>query len=256
MSCHFARDGSPLAWGALTIFALLVFALRMAAHAAQFEVGAGIAHANTQGNGTWYQDGFQHTLQLAQPAVELGVTWRLTQRMDWHLDAVSLGRYSSDSWDTTDANYNGTDGCVGACLPQQHFQGSGRVWGIQALLSLHTRGAWRFGVEGGPFLYRETWRLDVPNWYPTALPSSVPSWFTSRTPDAGWIMGQTIPIATYRSRWAVGTVVGATLAHGPWTLALSYYADGVGFGGHVGGWPPLWRGQTVVMISRVFGGRQ
>lgn len=256
MSRHFGRDGSPLAWAALTIGTILVLAIRLAAHAAQVEVGAGIAHASTQGNGTWYQDGFQHTLQLTQPVVEIGLTGRLTRHMDWHVDAVSLGRYSSDSWDTTDANYNGSDGCVETCLPLQHFQGSGRVYGVQALLSRHTTGPWRFGLEGGPFLYHETWRLNVPNWYPTALPGSVPAWFTSRTPSAGWIIGQTIPVATSGSRWALGAVVGATLAHGRWTLALRYYADGAGFPGHVGPWPPLWNGQTVVMISRVFGGGQ
>ena len=221
----------------------------LCAHAAQLEIGAGIAHATTQGNGTWYQDGFRHTLKLTQPVVEIGLTGRITRHMDWHVDAVSLGRYSTDSLDTTDGNYNGSDGCIGACLPLQHFEGSGRVWGLQALLSRHTTGSWRLGLEGGPILYHETWRLDVPNWYPTALPGAVPSWYTSQTPDAGWIIGQTIPITTYGSRWAVGAVVGATLAHGPWTLALRYYADGAPFPGHTGNWPPLWRGQAALTLD-------
>ena len=232
----FNRDGSPLVWTAITLAVLIVLGIRLQAHAAQIEIGAGIAHATTQGNGTWYQDGFQHTLTLTQPVVEIGLTGRLTPRMAWHVDAVSLGRYSVNSEDVLpDANYSPTapTHCTGPCNPFANFIGSGRVYGVQALLSRYTGGSWRFGVEAGPFLYHETWRLDVPNWY---------------TPS-----GQPFPIATDAARWAVGAVVGATVRHGPWTLALRYYADSKGFPGHAGNWPPLWSGQTALVLGYRFG---
>ena len=106
---NFNRDGSPLVWTVITLAVLILLAIRLQAHAAQIEIGAGIAHATTQGNGTWYQDGFQHTLTLTQPVVEIGLTGRLTPRMAWHVDAVSLGRYSVNSEDVLpDANYSPT----------------------------------------------------------------------------------------------------------------------------------------------------
>ena len=233
----FNRDGSRTVWTLFVIATCVVLAIRMQAHAAQWEIGAGLAHAQTHGNGTWYQDGFQHTLRLNQPVALIGLTGRFSRHLDWHLDAVSLGQYSSNSQDVLpDANYSPTSPthCNGPCNPLANFIGSGRVYGVQALLSRYTGGAWRFGVEGGTFLYHETWSMDVPNWY---------------APD-----GTHYDIQTYGSQWAWGAVVGATVAHGPWSLALRYYADGKGFSGHVGNWPPLWSGQTVVMVSYRFGG--
>ncbi len=237
MDKNFSREGSLLAWSALVLGSIIVLAIRLSAHAAQLEIGAGIAHAQTNGNGTWYQEGFPHTLQLTQPAVELGVTGRFTQHMAWHVDAVSLGRYASNSEDVLpDANYSPTSPthCNGPCNPLANFIGSGRVYGVQALLSRYTGGAWRFGVEGGPFLYHETWRMDVPNWYASD--------------------GTHYDIQTYGSQWTLGAVVGATVQHGAWTLALRHYADSKGFSGHVGNWPPLWSGQTVAVLSYRFGG--
>ena len=234
---NFNRDGSPLVWTVITLAVLIVLAIRLQAHAAQIEIGAGIAHASTNGNGTWYQEGFPHTLSLTQPVAEIGLTGRITPHMAWHVDAVSLGSYSVNSEDVLpDANYSATSPthCNGPCNPFANFIGSGRLYGLQALLSRSTGGAWRFGIEAGPFLYHETWRLDVPNWYASD--------------------GTHYDIQTYGSQWALGAVVGATVQHGPWTLALRYYADSKGFSGHVGNWPPLWSGQTVAILSYRFGG--
>lgn len=240
MDKNFSREGSLLAWSALVLGSIIVLAIRLSAHAAQLEIGAGIAHAQTNGNGTWFQDGFPHTLRLNQPVALIGVTGKFTRHMDWHLDAVSLGRYSSDSQDVLpDANYSATSAthCNGPCNPFAHYMGNGRIWGIQALLSRHTSGAWQLGVEGGPFLYHETWALSVPNWYEPAAPD-----------------GLHYNIETRQQRWATGFVLGATLAHGPWTASLSYYSDGAGFPGHTGPWPPLWSSQTVATLTYRFGG--
>ncbi len=44
------------------------------AHGAQIEVGAGVARAQTNGDGTWYQLGSPHALQLRSRAFLLGLT--------------------------------------------------------------------------------------------------------------------------------------------------------------------------------------
>ena len=232
---NFNRDGSRTVWTVFVIATCVVLALRMQAHAAQWEIGAGIARAQTRGNGTWYQDGFPHTLRLNQPAALIGLTGRFTQHLDWHLDAVSLGQYSSNSQDVLpDANYSPTSPthCNGPCNPLAHYMGIGRVWGIQALLGAHTTGAYQFGVEAGPFFYRESWNLSVPNWY---------------------TQGIHYDIQTRQAQWAIGAIGALTLTHGAWTVALARYQDGAGFPGHTGPWPPLWRNQTALIVTYRFG---
>ncbi len=77
---NFSRDGSPLVWTVITLAVLIVLGIRLQAHAAQIEIGAGIAHASTNGNGTWYQEGFPHTLSLTQPVAEIGLTGAASRR--------------------------------------------------------------------------------------------------------------------------------------------------------------------------------
>lgn len=251
------KGESRIVWTVIVVAVLLILAIDRA-QAAQFEVGAGVARADTHGNGTWYQEGFPHTLRLTQPIVELGLKGRITPHMDWHLDAVWLGRYSVNSLDVAaDENYSASSPthCNGPCLPLANYIGSGHVWGVQALLARHTDGDWQLGVEGGPFLYHETWRLDVPDWYP-ATTGPVPDWYTTRTQVGAWTVGQVIPVATYGSQWALGYVVGITLAHGRWNAALRYYHDGAGFPGHVGAWPPIWSGHAALVVGYTFGGAE
>jgi len=235
----------PIRTAFVRFFVACVLLFPVMAHAARVEVGAGIAQSNTHGDGTWYQEGFQHSLSLRSPAFLLGVTGDLTPNLAWHVDAVSLGSYSVDSWDTpVDANYNPSTPthCNGACLPLVHVIGSGSVYGIAATLQAHTRGAWQFGAQAGPFVYHESWNLAVPNWTAATGAEGNVQWHSS---NGALYSGQ--------SQWALGYTVGATLTHGPLTLALSYYADGHGFKGHgADPWPPLWKGQTVLMILYTF----
>lgn len=217
---------------ALALLALLAFST---AHAAQWEIGAGMAHANTQGNGTWYQRGLPHTLRLNTPVLEVGVTGAWTQRTNWHVDAVDLGRIGVGSLDVPDANYSlaGRD-CVGPCMPLQHFIGSGRVYGVQALVDRHTTGAWQLGMASGPFLYHASWALSVPDWYPSSGLTETAAPYS---------------ISRYNATWSLGWTAGVTLAHGPWQAALQYYADGQQFGHYVGGDPTLWRAQFAALIG-------
>ncbi len=220
---------------------LLVFLALCAfgtANAAQWELGVGMAHAQQQPNGTWYQEGFAHTLRLNSPVVEAGVLGRWTRHVNWHVDAVYLGRVGVGSLDVQDANYSlaGHD-CAGACMRLQHFTGAGTVYGVQALIDRHTTGAWQLGVEGGPFLYHASWALSVPDWYPS----------TGLTETAA-----PYPISRYNAAWALGWTAGVTMAHGPWQAALQYYADGQQFAGYVGGDPTLWRGQFAATVAYRF----
>jgi hypothetical protein len=223
--------------------ALLLAACTPHANAASVEVGAGIAQAQTHGNGIWYQEGFAHPLKLQSPVFLLGVTGNISPRVRWHVDAVSLGTYSVDSWDTpNDANYSGS-GYRGNPLPLSHYIGSGSVYGIAATLDAHTTSYWQLGLAVGPFLYRATWNLSVPDWYPSA--QGADGMFRPTGPIS--------PINVNQSHWALGYTVGASISHGPLAITLAYYADGHGFSGHGSDpWPPLWKGQSVVMVTYKF----
>ena len=213
------------------------------AKAAHIEVGLGYSQARTQGNGVWYQQGFQHTLDLQSPILLLGVTAPVNQHLSWHIDAVDLGSYSVNSQDTpNDANYSG-NGYTGNALPLANYIGSGSVYGLAATLQAHTSGAWQFGVQAGPFAYHEQWSLAVPNWYPS-----------QQVAKGGFrVLGPVTPLAYSQSQWALGYVAGVTLKHGRFGFALDYFADGHGFAGHgADPWVPLWKGQTVAMVTYKF----
>ena len=229
---------------ALLVYAAAVGGLLFAVHAkaASVEVGAGVAQARTQGNGIWYQDGFQHTLDLRSPVVMLGIKGDLSQHFAWHVNAVDLGSYSVNSQDTpNDANYSG-DGYTGNALPLANYVGSGSVYGIAATLQAHTAGAWQFGVDAGPFVYHASWSLSVPNWYPS---QQIAKGVFEAT-------GPVDPVATSDAHWALGYVAGVSLSHGPLSFSLSYYSDGAGFNHGADPWPPLWKGQTVAMVTYTF----
>lgn len=222
----------------------------------QIELGAGISHAGIRTNGNWYQQGFPYTLRTESPAVEVNLRWQIKPSTDLIVGAVDLGRYSSDSLDTpNDANYSGNAAhpCIGACLPLAHYMGSGHLWGIQALIEHRWGDRWQIGVQAGPFLYRETWRMDVPDWYPSD-PVGTKTWYTPRGTVGGYNLGPMVPIHTVDQRWSLGAILGVTLSHrdSPWSLSLRYYKDGAKFSGHPGSWPPLWTDHVVALVSYRF----
>ena len=225
-------------------FFACVFLLPLSAHAAQLELGVGIAHSRDHGDGTWYQSAFPHTLTLTSPLLQIGVVGDAAPWLRWHVDAVYLGRYAVDSLDTpNDANYNphSPTGCNGKCLPLTRYIGSGSVWGIAATLEAHTQGAWQWGIEAGPLLYHRTWSLSVPDWYPS-----------TQMADGTFQPGKVTPISTSDAGWTVGGVVGLSVRRKDLGVSLRYYSDGKGFPRGSDAWPPLWQGQTVLMLTYAF----
>ncbi len=178
------------------VLAVCLFSLPIIAHAASLELGIGVSQMIHTRNTVWWQRGFPHTLSGRQPFIEIGLRGRMLThgawRAAWHVDAVSLGHFGVNSEDTPrDSNYSGVPPtyCNGPCLPLANYIGSGRIYGVQALASLRFGGAWHVGIEAGPLLYWESWRLDVPNWY---------------APD-----GTVTPIASYSKQWALGFAGGS-----------------------------------------------
>lgn len=143
--------------------ALFLLALPIAAHAADFEIAAGVARYQPRGNGMWYQDGFPHSISLNAPAVQIGLTGNLLPHLDWHADYVWLGQVRSDAIATSDANYGGPQQpCKGSCEWKNRLTGHGYVQGFKLSLEPYTHwNGWRFGVEAGAFVYKPYWQVDV-----------------------------------------------------------------------------------------------
>ena len=234
-------------------FALCFLLVPFRAHALGLEIGAGIAQYDHRADGIWYQQGLPHSLGLQSPAFLVGAWGDVTPAIRWHLDAVDLGSASVDSWDTVaDSNYStATQQCIATCNSLMHLHASGSVYGLAGTLEAHTSGAWQIGVEGGPWLYHSSWSVEVPGWdaaagIPNAMPAQVAPW--------GWMPGG---IQRSESGWALGGVVGLSLRHAGLGLSLRHYFDGRGWpmhyaNGTTDGWPPIWTGQTVFMLTYDF----
>lgn len=222
--------------------AFLLALLAPSAHSVEWELGLGQSYATAQRDGEWYQKAFPHSLKLKSTAVKIGLTDAVTKNLRWHLDAVHLGRYDSDSLATPhDGNYDAgsPSGCNGACLPLVRYTGSGTVGGIAATLEAHTRGPWKLGVEGGPFLYRASWHMRVPQWYASEQ-------------KGGEFKATSSPrnLDFRATEWKVGGVLGLTAGKGPWTLSLRHYMSGAAMEQMDGNeWPAIWRSHTVLMLN-------
>lgn len=228
----------------VAIFAMLACGVWgvISAQAARVEIGAGEATYNTIGNGIWYQDGFEHTLNLKSRTFLIGLRGELTSSITWHADYVNLGRASVDSWDTpVDANYNVSteNHCNGKCLPLVHVLGSGTVQGLALTLEPHTtRRGLRFGIEAGPFLFFPTWNMTVPNWQAATGAATNVQWEASG--------GGLYSNSDYRPQ--IGAVIGVSVERGVWGLRYRHYFDKT----NGGTFPAIWKSTDTLMVTYQF----
>ncbi|MDE2427030.1 MAG: hypothetical protein KGO96_14115 [Elusimicrobia bacterium] len=204
------------------------------------EFGISVSHATARHNGTWWQQGFPFALKLNRPAVMAGIRYEATPHVDLHADAVWLGRDSSSALATSDENYSATNPthCNGPCLPLSHFYGRGWAAGLRLVAGWHSTGRWQWGLHGGPIEYREAWRMDVPDWYPSR-----------RLPDGTYVTGTISPVHINRAAWKLGWTVGATLTRGRYFASLDWYRDGADIKRPEGIYPPIWRWHTLLTLG-------
>jgi hypothetical protein len=202
------------------------------------EVGVGGSAYQRGRDGRWVQDGFPHKVDLTAPAFEVGLTGDLYQAakwgISWHVDYVWLGTVKTQSLATpNDANYNlKTKSCNGPCWPLANYVGSGHNQGFALTLEPHYDvGGWRFGVEGGPYVYRSTWSEDVSGW--VASPDSSPTSFHINN----------------NPQWAIGAVVGASVSRKNLTLSYRYFINKARPSDPT---PPVWDATHVVMLKYRF----
>lgn len=187
-------------------------------------------------NGLWYQDGFQHRLDLTAPAIEVGFTGDLyqTQRwgLSWHLDYAWLGTIHTQAMATpNDANYDAnTKSCNGPCWPLANYMGSGHDSGFMLTLEPHLNwGNWRFGVEAGPYYHRNVWAMNVEGWVssPTATPENISVQNTRH--------------------WRLDYVAGTSIGYKNVSLTYQYFHNGEPVSAS-NPYAPIWRNTHVLLV--------
>lgn len=218
----------------LLLASLLFTSTAFAEPYAHVELGLGTSYFPTLGDGTWYQDGFRHILNLSSPAITFGLTGTAYESgkwsLDWHADYVFLGHVSSDAFAVpSDSNYNSkTKGCNGACLPLAEYKGNGNVQGVAFTLAptYKTHGI-SFSVEGGVFVFRPTWHEDIYNWFAP---------------------GNTLHVQ-HAPGIQVAPVVGLGIAFSPMTsLNYRYYFDKTTWNDG-NPYPGIWKGTHLLSIT-------
>jgi hypothetical protein len=216
----------------------------------QIEAGLGGSAYAKAGNGLWMQDGFAHNIALTAPATEVGLTGDILSRptwgIAWHVDWVWLGTIHSDAMvpsintNTTSGHWNGADfvdynvgnPCSGTCTNLSRFSGSGHDQGfIFALEPYKKFGAWRIGLEFGPYLHSYSWAEDVFNWYsgPGAAPTAIH--------------------VQHSPKWQLGAMAGASIGYKNLSIAYQYFYNKAPKGESV---PPIWQGTHVLMATYRF----
>ena len=190
-------------------WALILWPLLSAA-APQVEIGLGVTHATHQDNMTWWQEEFPHTLKMNSPSASIGIKVPLAtsvlgfERINGRIGYEFLGRFKSDALATaSDVNYGACRYDTSKCWPLSHWHGSGSVQGLYAVLQPEIDMAgYSIFFEGGASAYYSTWKVDIPDWRPTA---------------DGPVQSLT---ATHKAKWQATYIVGLGVRRGP--VSLSY----------------------------------
>lgn len=121
------------------------------------QIGLGVSHANPQDCGIWYMCGRQypHALSLNSPSVSVGGESR-----NWRVGYEYSGRFGSEA--RAIATIDPTlIPCAPRCYPLSTWHGSGKVEGVYVQYVVHS-GPW--SAEAGPWVYRTTWEVDIPDY--------------------------------------------------------------------------------------------
>lgn len=143
-----------------TVLALPSFVHAQSVH---LETGAGWAWSKDMGDGTWYQQDVPHSEKLSTRAYLIGLSGDLYGRgaidLRAHLDYVYFGSQRASCVCVPDTQYNPQThkAAVSGYIP---FNGSGHVQGVAATLDIgYTAYGLRFGLEGGPWVFWNTWHV-------------------------------------------------------------------------------------------------
>lgn len=198
------------------------------------EVSAGAAHYSKPEDTFWYQEGMPYSMRLTTPALGVALAGDVYTAPRWgigyRVGYTWFGTVRSDATVVSDENYNEhTKSCMAKCDETAKFVSSGHAQAIYFTLSPYYRyGKWKFAVEAGPSLFRNTWSINIAS---TAAPDSGFTW-------------------THKPTWELGYVVGASVGYGEHlSVAYQYFHDKAKSDDPV---PYIWRSIHLVSLRYRF----
>lgn len=182
----------------------------------RIELGAGVSWYTKQPDGTWYQQGMPHSLDMSAPAFMGGLSGTIWARdswgVDWHVNYVYLAHASAECYCTSvDANYDTHTHqrkytAPYENLPPAKMVGFGNAQGIALTIEpFYLYRGFRFAFEGGLFPYRPNWTEQVYNVQDNVLPNGQPVAAHNVTYDTphGIQLGGVLGVSVGRSHWSV-----------------------------------------------------
>lgn len=227
-----------------------------AAHAEswfQFEAGIGASRYSDE-DGLWVNKGLSHNSHLSAPAYRVGVQINAIDHtpgsfvpgLAMHLAYLNFGRASVRSLAAPDEDgyYNSSRGgyyspdahsCVGPCGPLRNFVSGGTMQAVALTFEpFWTYRKWRFGVEGGPAIFRGTWDASA----------------TAVSDSRVWQEGQ-VETFHHVPKWEAGALVGVAVSYGAVSLRYNYiFAKTHTYS--TTNVPPGWSGAHMLTVNYTF----
>lgn len=194
----------------------------------QIEAGLGATSAQKVGDGIFYSKGFSHSTPNSSIGARVGVVMNVIDApvrsivpgLRIHAGYYNFGKVkwsSMNPQDEADFTQLGEKGGysvkTGACVDNNCgvFRKFDSTGGIQAVALTvepfwNIGGAWTFGIEAGPALYRSTWVSEA-----TAMAGG------SKFGPAG-----TVETLTHTPRVQLGAIAGVSLSRGPFSVRANY----------------------------------
>lgn len=140
---------------------ILVFLIFISSFAySSIELSLGATKFGQVPDGIWYQEKFEHHLDLTSLSRSIGISGD-----SWRTGYLWLGKSSSNSLAVAaDNNYNSKNPptyCNGKCWPLSHWYGSGDVDGFY-LGKAYALSEYKYEI--GAYAYRPRWKTNIPDW--------------------------------------------------------------------------------------------
>ena len=191
----------------MKIILLIIALIALPLHAAELEIGTGLTKFGRSDNGTWWQAGNPHSLDLTSQSFKIGIT---QERGRWrsHVGLEFLGQHSSWCYATSDHAY-----FTGGDYPFSNYYGKGHVTGLYLTQGPQYRaGGLEWHPHAGLYAYRAKWTVYIPDWVPCTEGPDGPNC----KPDTPRVFG-----VRSKNEILITPLVGLSVGRGNWFVDAS-----------------------------------
>lgn len=142
----------------------LLFCVFLSANSHALDIEIGQSKYIKIGDGVWYQEPFEHDLDMKSLAFGIYLRRPIAHWIDWRIGYFDLGTVKTDAMATPeDANYDfNSHQCKDPCLPLSRFKGTGGIKGISVTtLPTYRSGNFSAFLELGITYYHTSWDVSI-----------------------------------------------------------------------------------------------